>query len=354
MQPPPRRELNVCRADPLKTIAWDQCREAARPIGLGELDAVLQRPLLFDGFHVGSSVIVVPSADEVPKSLWFVGDIHCDLLAMVNAWNYIQERSQAEGLKPHAVFLGDFVDRGPHGTETLWYLWRLLRDFPGQIGVIVGNHDEFTWDTQALRFRVDVEPAETVEQLNQFLSSSDATQMEAVEMARRACAFFAQRPRAIFLPDGTLVAHGGFPHADLLNLLREQNDLNQGACLADFVWLRIANVARRLPARFARGCDFGEENFGDFCRIAGERLGLTVRRMVRGHDHVPQRYEWFPEWKTPVLTINGMCRNIGEFGVDRFPLACVARYQPDDLPAVHQLPLDHEQITRAYYADPQK
>jgi hypothetical protein len=49
---------------------------------------------------------------------------------------------------------------------------------------------------------------------------------------------FAQAPRALFLPDGLLVAHGGFPLTDLHPRLAETGNWNDPACLADFVWTR--------------------------------------------------------------------------------------------------------------------
>jgi serine/threonine protein phosphatase 1 len=42
--------------------------------------------------------------------------------------------------------LGDMVDRGPQSKEVLLYLFRLQRQYPGQIVVIKGNHEQMFED----------------------------------------------------------------------------------------------------------------------------------------------------------------------------------------------------------------
>ena len=70
-------------------------------------------------------------------------------------------------------------------------------------------------------------------------------------------------PRALFFPDGMLVAHGVFPLADLHPKLIENANWNDPACLSDFVWTRAHPTARKkFPNRFSRGSQFGYEDFG--------------------------------------------------------------------------------------------
>ena len=78
----------------------------------------------------------------------------------------------------------------------------------------------------------------------------------------------ARAPRALFFPDGLLVAHGGFPLSDLHSRLAETGDWNDPACLSDFTWARAHPKARRkMPNRFSRGSQFGYEDFADFCAL---------------------------------------------------------------------------------------
>ncbi len=346
---PTPEELVVHQVAPDGMVDWQQCLEAAAIPNVDEMKVAVEQPLLFSEHrNDGESIVVVPAERQLPQSLWFIGDVHCDLLSLANTWRFIEQISASEGTQPHAVFLGDFLDRGERGIETLAFLFRLLAKHPGQIAVVPGNHDEFVWNEQAQRFEIGVEPAETIIELNEIATSATDQSRQIVEMAKQASAFFAALPRAIFLPDGSMLAHGGFPHADLLDSLQSRADLSSPQCVQDFVWLRAVNARRKLPSRFSRGSEYGRENFQDFCVVADERLGIPVRRLIRGHDHIRDRYQAFTDWPNPVLTINAMGRNIGEWGVPPFPSPCVARHRLNQLPEVYQLQFDESEFQRAY------
>ena len=67
----------------------------------------------------------------------------------------------------------------------------------------------------------------------------------------------------------------------------------------------------KRPNRGSRGHEFGWDTFLQFTKLAAERLELPVKRLVRGHDHVPDRWQEYPEYAengVPVLTINAMGR----------------------------------------------
>lgn len=341
-------------AVPFRAVPLEQALREAGSISVAEVRELLERPLLFENFCAENESVAVVPPEAVPRNLWFIGDLHCDLLALANAWDYI--RSQPGEGKPHLLFLGDFVDRGVQAHETLLYLFRLIRDNPGQVAVLPGNHDEaYRWDEPTGRFVSSVEPAESTEALNALLGRDDAASRDRLEMGRLACRFFARRPRAVILPDGLLAAHGGFPHTDLLEKLNERADLSRNRlCLQDFVWLRLGDGPRKRPYRGERGSEFGYQDFSRFCQRAGEKLGLPARRLVRGHDHVlrPERYEAHPDWPCPILTINTMCRRLpDEALVTPVTRACVARHVPGQLPEVHPLPIDEVIVRAVYFPD---
>jgi hypothetical protein len=347
----------VVDANGFGCIPWSQALDEARGVTVEEARELLEGRLLFE--EADRRVARVSDPTHVPQALWFIGDLHGDLLAMVNAWHYIEERSKADGHEPRVLFLGDFVDRGVYSHETLLYLFVLIRNNPGRVGVLPGNHDKITWDEGAQQFRSEVNPAEYTDGLNAILAREPRSQedQERVELGKIACAFFAKRPCAVFLPDGLLLAHAGFPHADLLESLKVPDDLSSAECLQDYLWLRVSeNAPRKRPNRGTKGCEFGYENFSDFCRIASQVLGIPTLRMLRGHEHPPERYATYPKYrKNPILTINTMCRRLDDelsLRVEQFPLACVARYVPGRLPEVHRLPIAHGEIRAAYFPEP--
>lgn len=52
--------------------------------------------------------------------------------------------------------------------------------------------------------------------------------------------------RALFFPDGLLIAHGGFPLRDLHERLAHGGDWNDPQCRSDFVWVRYAAASEQL------------------------------------------------------------------------------------------------------------
>jgi len=85
------------------------------------------------------------------------------------------------------------------------------------------------------------------------VSASDFAYFLTVHRAREwigragklAVRLIAQAPRALFMPDGLLVAHGGFPLANLHPRLVESGDWNDLARLLAFVWSRAHPKAQK-------------------------------------------------------------------------------------------------------------
>ena len=82
-----------------------------------------------------------------------------------------------------------------------------------------------------------------------------------------------------------------------------------------------------------------------------EQVGVPVRRLVRGHDHVLRRWQLPLEYLDhPVLTINAMGWRLdgeGEPADGPHPLPVVARHRPGELPRVVRVPLDPVEVDRA-------
>src|SRR6185369_11292037 len=201
--------------------------------------------------------------------------------------------------------LGDFIDDEGFALEILVRIFALIAEAPQRICVIAGNHDEaLSYDGS--RFASSVSPSDFADFLNANLTDESITR--AGKLAMRLTAHAA---RALFFPDGLLVAHGGFPLADLHPALEANRDWNDPTCLSDFVWARAHPKARRkMPNRFSRGSQFGYEDFADFCALSA-RLGRPVTHMVRGHDHVEARYAIYPAYHAhPVLTTVALSRRL--------------------------------------------
>jgi len=131
-------------------------------------------------------------------------------------------------------------------------------------------------------------------------------------------------------------------------------DLNQKPVLEDFVWTRLHDSAkRRIPNRTTRGCSLGIHDFDAFCVGIGGILNRPIRGMVRGHDHLEARYQFFEKYRDhPVLTINTICyRQRGEFSGEFHRPAIVAEYKKGSMPMVHRIEVPADLIKRVYADD---
>jgi hypothetical protein len=93
-------------------------------------------------------------------------------------------------------------------------------------------------------------------------------------------------------------------------------DLAKGAVAGAVAWWAMDQTLRLLydhegPAvREQEDWARGGVPFEAFCEVA-TRMGRPVERMVRGHDHVEERFAVFPSWvANPVLTINAMSHRL--------------------------------------------
>lgn len=291
--------------------------------------------LLFDSDResVADRAIRV-SATENASPLWIIGDLHGDLLALEAALAQIRKHAGgAGGSPPRIIFLGDFCDDEGLGLEVLVRVFELIVEAPELVCVIAGNHDEaLSYDGR--RFASTVSPSDFADFLNANLAHEWI-----VRAGKLAVRLTAHAPRALFFPDGLLVAHGGFPLLDLHPALEQTADWNHPACLSDFVWARMHPKARRkMPNRFSHGSQFGYQDFADFCALSA-RLGRPVTHLVRGHDHVEERYAIYPAYQAhPVLTTVALSRRLPRerFGAyERAPT--LARVISASLPQVYQL-----------------
>ena len=226
-------------------------------------------------------------------------------------------------------------------------VFELVVEGPELICILAGNHDEaLSYD--GVRFTSSVEPSDFAELLNANLAH------EWMERAGKlAVRLFARAPRALFFPDGMLIAHGGFPLADLHPKLIETGNWNDPECLSDFVWTRAHPTARKkLPNRFSRGSQFGHEDFAAFCAVATD-LGRPVTHLVRGHDHVEERYAYYPAYHAhPLLTTVALSRRLDRERIGSYErVPTVALVVERALPQVHRLHIPGD-IIRLIYPEP--
>lgn len=313
------------------------------------LDSETSERMLFDDQRESVSDRAIKLSNVSDAPLWFIGDLHGDLLALDAALALIERETVRLNEAPaRIVLLGDMFDDGGYGLETVLRIFERIGEQPRSLCLIAGNHDEALGYNGA-RFTATVSPSDFFEFLNENVAHEWIDRVGKLVVRTVASA-----PRALFFPDGLLATHGGFPLTDLHQRLVETGNWNDPQCLADFTWSRAHPRARKkMPNRMSRGSQFGYEDFAAFCALSAT-IGRPVTHMVRGHDHVDEGYEIYPAYAaTPVLTMISLSRRLerdlyGPF--ERVP--AVARWIRGSLPQVHRLHIPGWLIRQCYQESP--
>jgi hypothetical protein len=317
----------------------------------GDFTQPTTSPLAFSTYRslgTGHVSVVADAIDGQSGKVWFLGDIHGDLLALDSAIDYI------DSVCPDAtiVFLGDLFDDEGFGYEVVLRVFQLVAERPGRIGYIVGNHDVSLncSDGAPATFSSSVSPSDFADFLNAHREDPVAC-----GIGLFAIRFFRFAPRAIFLPDGLVVVHGGVPLGIRFPSIAVPTDLERAECLQDFVWTRAHERARKkIPNPTSKTSEFGFEDFSAFCNHVSTTLGIPANRMVRGHDHFEACHSIYERWtRNQCLTVNTLSRRLPRdpFGpFERTP--CVARWHSAEPLEIHQLVLPAFLIQAFYGKQP--
>ena len=217
-----------------------------------------------------------------------------------------------------------------------------------RICIVAGNHDECLEYRDDCGFYATVDPAEFTDWLNAKEAPSGLPNDLRQKLGHATIKFFKRIPRAIFLPDGLLIAHAGVPHTDLHETIKTFDDLDDPVCRQDFAWSRAHERApKRRPNRDSKSHSFGRKDFEAFCKKTTEVLEWPVHRMLRGHDHYIDGYKYYTKYEhKQILTLNTRCIQPDMMDGPYSECLCVARWGKGKLPRVHRLEACRDQLKK--------
>lgn len=67
-----------------------------------------------------------------------LSDVHAHYDALIDTLSLVDLEKEANEL----IFLGDYINRGSQGYEVLHYLMKLEQQYPNQVTILLGNHDQ--------------------------------------------------------------------------------------------------------------------------------------------------------------------------------------------------------------------
>lgn len=210
---------------------------------------------------------------------YFIGDTHGDDISVKAILKQIDFFEKVKGKKPiYLVFLGDYEDRGADDVKNLLYILGLKNDYPENIFLIRGNHEEMDMG-QYYGF------------LQSCLRSFDYE--KGLEMFQCFCEFFEKLPGLVITKNGIVGVHGGIPRGEITLL----KDINKQEVLKEMRWNDPTDETDYFIPNYQRGgmYMYGEKAFDDFLKKIGAKV------MIKGHQYNSKGYRL--EFHDRLLTI---------------------------------------------------
>ncbi|MEM3079896.1 MAG: metallophosphoesterase [Thermoproteota archaeon] len=202
------------------------------------------------------------------EKILVIGDLHGDLESCVNALR-LAKLSEAK-----AVFLGDYVDRGPHQSSVINLLLRMKNDNPDAIFLLRGNHE-----TPSMNFSYGF--------LN-LLARRFGKDYEKVYEAY--LKVFSEMPLAGIVNNRIMLVHGGL--AKGLERIDELEKAGKGGFEPEDK--KVFETLWNDPSEHVEEFSYNPRGPGIHCfgRKALERFlrNNGLRMMVRSHEPVPHGY----------------------------------------------------------------
>lgn len=206
----------------------------------------------------------LPNVVETPKTrLFYIGDLHGDLESARKIASKIIHSDY------HAVFLGDYVDRGDAQVDTLMHVLALKLQYPERITILRGNH-------------------ESQDVSKRYGFHSEVLRNYSMELYQEFLNFFKVIPIAALSRSGIFACHGGVPEnvhsVDDLNSI-DRFDVNfPDSRLSQLVWNdpKEMNIEFTYSIRGDVAKFFGSIAFQNFMEY------LNLQLFVRAHEAFPE------------------------------------------------------------------
>jgi len=186
------------------------------------------------------------------------GDMHGDYES------FQRIRSLFDPEHDRLIFLGDYADRGPSGVEVIDGVWGLVREYPGRVIAMKGNHEDYSESG-----RPSFSPCDLMREAYEKRGGWESYFESQLK------SFLGELYLAVLVPGEVLFVHGG-----ISNKIKGVEDLRcpSGQVEKDILWSDpFEGYGERLNMRGV-GIEFGKDVSEGICR----RLG--VKRIVRSHE----------------------------------------------------------------------
>eukprot|EP00049_Salpingoeca_infusionum_P003194 m.64365 g.64365 ORF g.64365 m.64365 type:complete len:1340 (-) comp12010_c0_seq4:603-4622(-) len=253
----------------------------------GSYDLLTDDELMNCILYAQTAFATEPSVLELQAPIKVFGDLHGQMVDALRFFNTYGSPNNKTG-DIHIVsylFVGDFVDRGPHSLEVLTMLMCLKIRYPDQVFLVRGNHED--------------------PQVNEhfgFKAECTRRLRQGAKIWEMANTMFGYLPLAAVVENQILCVHGGIGRhftslqqiKDIKRPLRVSLQGQHAHVLRDVLWADPTDndSCLGIQANAARGgdvCQFGPDQVAKFL----EENDLQM--IVRAHQCVSAGYEFFAQ-----------------------------------------------------------
>ncbi|MCX6282058.1 MAG: metallophosphoesterase family protein [Bacteroidetes bacterium] len=239
--------------------------------------------------------------DEQPRIV-IIGDLHCDFLSFKGILDKLSISDYDYFEKARFIFLGDYIDRGALPLQTLRLLFKLKQILGDRCILLKGNHDTILYDNEDKKYYSNVNPAETIELLNQYFKKETINKIKE---------FFENLPYTVSIERNSmkyLLVHGGIPKDMYFDLFansetfkyilplsdKDEKQIQASKMFNTMLWGDPVDEKLKLNTSGLR-FEFGTEQFESFMKQNG------YSHLVRGHEPKPNGFE--SKYKDRLFTV---------------------------------------------------
>ena len=256
---------------------------------------------------VGPILANDPALLELEPPVYVFGDIHGNYQDLMTFSKAFGLHDTASFVPASFLFLGDYVDRGRHGLETILWLFSMKILYPKKVFLLRGNHEFYGVNMNESLYGDD----SFLRQLVFQYGSVDS----ALKICSAANAAFAYLPFAAIVDKRIFCVHGGLPRdivthpeEDILELIRsiKRPITSEWPALTlcfDLVWSDPASAAdeKKLGIGFPKG--FGPSNRGESAAVWGRWVMDEFFRLT-GCTHIIRAHQSICVCSTTIMTFN--------------------------------------------------
>ncbi len=251
-----------------ESLSHEELFTLLRAISIADVKSLIYK--VEDILAIEHTLVQLPAAETI-----VIGDMHGDIAATLAIAKQLVEN----GPLLHLVFLGDYVDRGPHQVDVINLVLLLKVTYPDQVTMLRGNHEippvnEENGFRDCLQRQFGREDGEILWHLYNRL--------------------FTQIPLAAITWNGIFLVHGGIPEdVDNLQAIEDlpREFIPENKISVELLW--NDPVETRKPFHFRKSSrGGGAKEFGEFAVKRFQDLTKTTK-LIRAHEEFNDGFQFF-------------------------------------------------------------